>query len=643
LPAAARDLLIGAGGVCVNWLPVAQDFRDRLQRANAAVDAAERLRSLLALSQHRMSVVEELQFDRALAKATAALDPPSTGLLPARIALLSSATVDQLLPAVRLALVRRGLLADVHTGGFDQYRQELLAPASSLLRFRPEFVVLSLTARSVLAPLALDCAEEQAERAVHNAIETLRPLWRAARERFDATVIQQSLLDTSMPVFGNLDRQVPGTPHRLAQRLNDALAQAAATDGVLLLDVARAAARDGLDAWFDVRHWLQAKMEIAPAAAPRFADLLARLVAAQRGRSRKCLVLDLDNTLWGGVIGDDGIDGIVLGEGSARGEAHLALQRYARLLKERGVILAACSKNDPDVARAALRGHPDMVLHEDDFAAFMVDWEDKARNLVRIAERLNIGLDGLVFVDDNPAERERIRGALPAVAVPELPDDPAGYVRCLAEAGYFEAVTFSEDDRHRAEQYGANARRESFRELATGMDAFLQGLAMQLAAGPVQPVDSARAVQLINKTNQFNTTTRRLSDAEFDRFVRQPGNLALQFRLRDRFGDNGLVSAMLLENGAEGDWRIENWVMSCRVFGRQLEDEALNVAAEHAAQRGKRRIVAEFIPTEKNKVIADLYERLGFDCVERRADGSSRWELRLAGFAPRRTSIARAS
>jgi FkbH-like protein len=625
----------------MNWLPAVPDFRERLQRAGALADPAERLRALAALSQFRLGVVEELQLDRAVSKCVAQVDPRSAGLLPVRIALLSSATVDHLLAAVRVAALRAGLLADARAGAFGQYRHELLGAASPLVEVRPEFVVLSLAVRDVLAPLPLDSRRDDAERAVAGAIDALRPLWRAARERFDATVVQQSFLDTALPVFGQFDRQLPATPHRLTVRLNDALAEAAEADGVLLLDAARAAARDGLDAWFDVRHWLQAKMEIAPVAASRFGELLARLVAAQRGRSRKCLVLDLDNTLWGGVVGDDGIDGIVLGEGSARGEAHLALQRHARVLKERGVILAVCSKNDPEVARAALRDHPEMALREDDFAAFAVDWNDKAHNIVRIAERLNLGLDSLVFVDDNPAERERVRGALPAVAVPELPDDPAGYARCLAEAGYFETVTFSDDDRRRADQYAANARRESLRGLATGIDDYLQGLQMELAAGPVRPVDCARTVQLINKTNQFNTTTRRLSDAEFDRFVREPRNLVLQFRLRDRFGDNGLVSAMLLADGAAGDWRIENWVMSCRVFGRQLEEEALNVAAEQAAQRGIRRLVAEFVPTAKNTVVADLYARLGFDCVERRGDGSSRWELPVAGFAPRRTHIAR--
>ena len=251
----------------------------------------------------------------------------------------------------------------------------------------------------------------------------------------------------SEPLFGGYDRMVPGAPATVIARLNDQLCEAAARDGVLILDVARASQRDGIDAWFDVGRWLQGKLEIAPQAAPLYGDLAARILAAQRGLSKKCLVLDLDNTLWGGVIGDDGLDGIVLGEGSAAGEAHLALQHYAKQLKERGVILAVCSKNDAKIAEAAFRDHPEMVLRRSDFAAFQANWDDKAQNLKAIAARLNIGVDSLVFVDDNPIERARVRQSLPMVAVPELPDDPAHYVRCLADAGYFEAVAFTADDR----------------------------------------------------------------------------------------------------------------------------------------------------------------------------------------------------
>ena len=429
----------------------------------------------------------------------------------------------------------------------------------------------------------------------------------------------------------------------MVARLNDKLCEAAAREGVLILDIARASQRDGIDAWFDTARWLQGKLEIAPQAAPLYGDLAARILAAQRGLSKKCLVLDLDNTLWGGVIGDDGLDGIVLGEGSAAGEAHLALQHYAKQLKERGVVLAVCSKNDVKIAEAAFRDHPEMALRRSDFAAFQANWDDKAQNLKAIAAKLNIGVDSLVFVDDNPIERARVRQSLPTVAVPEMPEDPARYVRCLADAGYFEAVAFTAEDRGRAEAYAANAEREALLGSAESMDDFLRGLAMTVVHGPFTAVDHARVVQLINKTNQFNTTTRRYAGDEIARIMEEPDAVTLQFRLLDRLGDNGLVSTMMLRPTPDDDetLEIENWVMSCRVFGRELEFEAMNIAVEAARERGARALVANYLPTPKNDVISKLYSSLGFTEVDAptRSNGATRWVLDLADYVARKTHI----
>ena len=447
----------------------------------------------------------------------------------------------------------------------------------------------------------------------------------------------------SEPLFGGYDRMVPGAPATVVTRLNNQVCEAAGRDGVLVLDIARASQRDGIDAWFDVGRWLQGKLEIAPQAAPLYGDLAARILGAQRGLSKKCLVLDLDNTLWGGVIGDDGLDGIVLGEGSAAGEAHLALQHYAKQLKERGVVLAVCSKNDAKIAEAAFRDHPEMVLRRSDFAAFQANWDDKAQNLKAIAARLNIGIDSLVFVDDNPIERARVRQSLPMVAVPELPEDPAHYVRCLAEAGYFEAIAFTAEDRDRAQSYAANAEREALLGSAESMEDFLRGLAMTAVYGPFTAVDHARVVQLINKTNQFNTTTRRYAGDEIARIMEEPDAVTLQFRLLDRVGDNGLVSTMILRPTPDDDeaLEIENWVMSCRVFGRELEYEAMNIAVEAAKERGARTLVADYIPTPKNDVISRLYPSLGFTEVDSPtpANGATRWALDLADYVTRKTHI----
>ena len=516
-------------------------------------------------------------------------------------------------------------------------------PSSALHRFAPQAVLFSLSAREAIAGVALSASAAEVDGAIGRFVSELRSLWRKAREIGGAAVIQQTFIDVSEPVFGGYDRMVPGAPATVIARLNDEMCEAAARDGVLVLDVARASQRDGIDAWFDIGRWLQGKLEIAPQAAPLYGDLAARILAALRGLSKKCLVLDLDNTLWGGVIGDDGVDGIVLGEGSAAGEAHLALQHYAKQLKERGIILAVCSKNDAKIAEAAFRDHPEMVLRRSDFAAFEANWDDKAQNLKAIATRLNIGLDALVFVDDNPIERARIRQSLAVVAVPELPDDAAHYVRCLADAGYFEAIAFTADDRNRAEQYAANAEREALLGSAESMDDFLRGLNMSAVYGPFTAVDHARVVQLINKTNQFNTTTRRYASDEVSQIMEDPNSLTLQFRLVDRLGDNGLVSTMILRPAPDDDdaLEIENWIMSCRVFGRELEFEAMNVAVEAAKERGVRAFVADYIPTAKNDVISKLYPGLGFTEVDRAAPagGATRWRLDLADYVTRNTHI----
>jgi len=631
--------------VTMPWLPRAADFRQSLKSALAAEPPVERLQKLAAVAQLRLGFVETIQVDNALkAVAKEAATEVIPGFVRVRLAVLASSTIDHLLPAIRVGGLRRRFLIEVYAGSFGQYRQDLVDPTSALHAFKPELVLLSLTAHEAIAGVPLAASGDEAQRALSATIAELRELWHKARESFGATVIQQSYLDATEPLFGSYDRLVPGTPARLVAGLNGLLAEAVVQEGVLLLDVARSSARDGIDAWFDVARWLQGKIEIAPQAAPLYGDLVGRLIAAQRGQSRKCLVLDLDNTLWGGVIGDVGLEGIMLGEGSAGGEAHLALQRYAKSLKERGVILAVCSKNDAAIAEAAFRDHPEMLLKRTDITAFMANWTDKAANLEAIAAELNIGVDSLVFVDDNPAERARVRESLPMVAVPELPEDPSGYVRCIADAGYFEAIAFTDEDRQRVGQYAANIEREAMRSTFQSMDDFLRGLDMSLTFGPVTPIELSRVTQLINKTNQFNTTARHYTAEEISALATAPKNITLQLRLADRFGDNGLVSAMILcpNRGDFGVFDIVSWVMSCRVFGRQLEHETMNIVVELARARGAHSLRADLVATAKNMVIKDLYSNLGFSRMPGPApDGTSHWKVDLVDYVVLTTFIRR--
>ena len=626
----------------MNWLPLAPDFRADLRAALSTPGATDCLAKLASLSGHRLGFLETIQLDRALERLRLTEAP---GFSSVKLAILSSSTVDHLPPGIRVAGLRRRLLIEVHVGSYGQYRQDLLNSRSSLHQFKPKVVLFSLTAREALAEISLGASAAQVGDAIVQSVGELRLLWRKARDAFNATIVQQTFIDISAPVFGSYDRLVPAAPKRVIARLNDRLVEAAQEDGILLLDIASASERDGMGAWFDAGRWFQGKLEIAPQASPLYGDMLARVVAAQRGLSKKCLVLDLDNTLWGGVIGDDGLEGIVLGEGSAAGEAHSALQRYAKQLTERGIILAVCSKNDPAIAESVFDKHPEMLLKRPDIAAFVANWNDKAENLKLIAKKLNIGVDSLVFVDDNPVERARIRESLPMVAVPELPDDVANYVGCLAAAGYFEAVAFTAEDRQRAGLYAADAERGALLESSQSMNDFLRGLKMSVAYSSFTPIDFARVVQLINKTNQFNTTTRRYTSEEVTSIADSPRAVTLQFRLVDRFGDNGLVSAMILRPNAEQPeaLEIENWVMSCRVFGRELEFEAMNIAVEAARQRGARALLADYIATSKNDVIKELYPTLGFANVNPTpaTNGATRWVLDLAAYKNRATHIAR--
>ena len=622
---------------CTSWLPLPQDFRTDLNSLRGIVSASERLKALLKLAGCGLSLIETIQLDRALQEARGlfTLDQLAPSL---RLAMVGGPTLEHLLPPLRVAGLRHGLLMDVLVGGYGQHRQAFQNPLSGVMVSDPQAVLLSLTLRDLLPPIAISASLSETDAALAAAVEDLRHIWMQAASP-GRIVIQQTVLDTTLPIFGSLDRIVPAAPSRLVAQLNERIAMAAATDGVLLLDVAHAAAKEGTAFWHDPARWLQAKQEIAPGAAPRYADMLARLLAAQRGLSRKCLVLDLDNTLWGGVVGDDGLEGIVLGEGSGAGEAFLSVQRYAKSLRDRGILLAVCSKNDPVIAASAFKDHPEMVLRQSDIGAFVANWDDKAANLRVIAERLNIGLDSLVFLDDNPAERARIRHDLPMVAVPELPDDAALYAQTLAAAGYFESIAFTDADRDRAGQYAVIAQREAARQSAGSMESYLHSLEMRVTAGPFAPADLTRVTQLFNKTNQFNTTTRRYTLDEISQAAKANNVLTFQFRLEDRFGDNGLVSTLILRPVDECQelMELENWVMSCRVFGRELEYEAFSIVADTARNHGTRTIRAEFIPTSKNGVINNLFESLGFS----QDSETGKWLLELSDYQPRHTHITR--
>jgi FkbH-like protein len=481
--------------------------------------------------------------------------------------------------------------------------------------------------------------EAEIDAALAEVTGRITDCWRLAKQAFGCAVIQQVPLPVHLTILGNNEHRLSGSQATFIEHLSSALRSMADKEGVDLLALDVRAVRDGISAWHDRGLWHRAKQEVSPAAAPMYGELVARILAAQQGRSYKCLVMDLDNTLWGGVIGDDGIKGIILGQGSALGEAYTAFQAYARELARRGIILAVCSKNDEANALEPFESHPDMLLQRRDIACFVANWSDKATNIRAIAKQLNIGLDSLVFVDDNPFERALVRNELPVVAVPEVGDDPTYFAEIVSDAGYFEGLSITREDRERAELYQGNRLREDLRASTTDLSSYLRGLEMQLRWRRFDDLGLSRTLQLINKTNQFNLTTRRYSEQEILGVMKNPRALGLQLRLVDRFGDNGVISVVIGKMVDDEALLIDTWLMSCRVLGRQVEASTLNVIAQQASKIGAKRLIGEYIPTKKNGMVREHYAKLGFTVLDEQASGTSRAALDLDKFKPLETFI----
>ncbi len=559
--------------------------------------------------------------------------PSGSGTAPVRLALLGSLTLSQLEGGIIAGGLRRGLWVETHVSEYGRTLQDILDPASSLAGFAPTHILLAFDARTAASRGARAGSAAEAVDAFVDHVETC---WRRARERFaGVSILQQALLPVLPRVMGSNERRHGLSPAALVDRMNEAIAERAEAAGVDLIDPAAVSMGRDPSFWYDPLMWFKAKQEVSPIAAPIYGDIVGRVLAAQQGRSAKCLVLDLDNTLWGGVIGDDGLEGIVLGQGSPGGEAFLAVQQHALDLSRRGVILAVCSKNDEANALLPFERHPDMLLRRGDISAFVANWHDKASNIRGIAEMLDIGVDSLVFLDDNPFERNQVRAALPAVAVPEVPDDPGLVPFCLADAGYFEAVAVTADDLARRAQYAANAERQRKREDAGDISTYLASLDMRMKWHRFRPVDHERTVQLINKTNQFNLTTRRYTGAEVLAVAGDPRAVGLTFRLVDSLGDNGIIAVVIAR--IEGTTAvIDTWLMSCRVLGRGVEAATLDVLAREAASLGATSLVGLHVPSEKNAMVRDHYGRLGFSAEPPGPDdppGAQRSRLTIAGRA----------
>jgi FkbH-like protein len=580
-------------------------------------DAAERLRhALRCRPPYSFHPRVRALLDRIWREA-----PPTSR--EARIAVIGSSTTSLVVQVLRALCFRDGVNATFYEGPFGAHRQEILDRGSGLYRFAPTITVVMTHWRD----LGLPPHVEDEAAVVDAAVAEHAAAWDTLNGIAACHIVQHGF---DLPAEESHDALAarPGGRTRVIRLINLALA-AQAPPCVSVVDAEAVQAEVGRAQWQSTTQWCTAKQHPAPDAVPALAESQMAHIRAVLGLAKKVLVCDLDNTLWGGVIGEDGLTGIALGPGSPAGEAYLAVQDYLLELKRRGVLLAVCSKNNPDDARLPFTEHPDTRLRLTDFAAFFANWTDKAENLRAIAAQLNVGLDSLVFLDDNPVERAWVRSQLPDVTVVELGATPFGYVRDLDRGRYFQTVGLSDEDRGRSEMYRQGAEREALRTSYGSLDEFLAQLEMRRTTVAITPANIGRVTQLINKTNQFNLTTRRYTESQVSALAGDPAGWARAFHLADRFGDSGLIGVLLCVPSEPGAWEIDTWLMSCRVLGRRMEHYMFDQLCDAARAAGIARIVGVYRPTAKNTQVADLFPRLGFERTDEAPD-ATRYERAVA-------------
>jgi len=555
---------------------------------------------------------------------------PQLELKPCRVALLRSFVIEPLIPFLRARCFTAGIDAAVHVGTFNAYAQDLLDAESPLYRFAPDIAILAVRTADV-SPALWDRASDLGGEEIHQVVESTLAdfrLWiQAFRRHSQAHLIVQTLELPPFSARGVLDSQQAVGQKEALYRINQGLQRLAQENpGTYVLDYDALVARYGRLRWHDQHRALTIRMPIVADGLLHLADEYMRFIRPLTGKICKALVVDLDNTLWGGVVGEEGLEGIQLSV-DYPGSAYQAVQRAILDLSRRGIILAICSKNNEDDALAALATHSGMVLRPEHFAAVKINWDDKVENLRRIADELEIGLDAIAFLDDSPAEREAVRSELPEVVVFDLPADPGFFGQTLRECPVFERLVLSSEDQNRGRYYAEQRQRRELHRSSDSLEEFYVSLQMRAEICTGDRSTLARIAQLTQKTNQFNLTTRRRSEQELAQLAADPHVRILSMRFTDRFGDYGLVGAAISRRNGD-ECEIDTLLLSCRAIGRTAETALLACLAAQARREGATRLMGSYLPTKKNVVAKDFYARHGFALANEEA-GGSRWEFDL--------------
>lgn len=557
------------------------------------------------------------------------------GQAPAiRLALLGNCATQLLATAVRGAGVEEGLNLQILDMDYNQILPQTMDPHSELYESKPAYVLLQICAEKLWEEFCGEPLEQRASFAQRRIEEIIR-YWDDITRYSSARILQFDFVELNDQTFGSYGLKVHTSFISQIRRLNVLLMdEAEKRKNVFLLNLAAAQAELGRKQFFDEKYYYSAKMPISLTALPEVAKLVIDMVKVLQGKIKKCIVLDLDNTLWGGVIGDDGMSGIQIGE-LGSGHAFSNFQLWLRELKNRGVVLAVCSKNNEDTAREPFQKHPDMTLKIEDISIFIANWQDKAGNIKMIQQTLNLGMDSFVFLDDNPFERNMVSSMIPEITVPELPEDPAGYLAYVQSLNLFETASFSSEDQNRTSQYQAEIGRVTLQRQYESIDDYLKSLEMIAEVKPFDEFQYPRIAQLTQRSNQFNLRTVRYTEEEIAKVAQDDSKLTLYFTLRDKFGDHGLISVVILDK-QDDKLFVDTWLMSCRVLKRGMEEFIVNQIVETARANGFAKVVGEYLKTPKNAMVEHIYEKLGFDAI-----GENQFAADIEKFKLNRTFITK--
>ncbi len=557
--------------------------------------------------------------------------------LPAiKVALTGDTATQFLATAIQGTGAERGYQIDLFEAEYNQVERQFLDPSSELYQTDAYFIVLFQSTHklgekhSLLSPSQQESLAEERLAFVASVCEN--PMLASKK------IICLNYPEIEDTVFGSYATKVTSSFTYQVRKLNMGLMDLSQRYANLFIcDIAGLQNKLGRDMMFAPNVYVSTEMVLSIDALPYVASRVMDIICAIKGQFKKCLILDLDNTVWGGVIGDDGLEGIQLGHGLGIGKAFTEFQMWVKKLKQRGVIICVASKNNEDTAKEPFEKHPDMVLKLEDIAVFQANWETKVDNIRTIQRILNIGFDSMVFLDDNPFERNIVRENIPGITVPELPQDPGEYLEYLYSQNLFETASYSQADKDRTKQYQVEAQRVSLQKTFSNEADFLKSLDMTSVVSGFNKFNTPRVAQLSQRSNQFNLRTVRYTEADIEALGKDPDVIDLSFTLEDKFGDNGLIAVIIMKKQDEETLFIDTWFMSCRVLKRGMEDFTLNTMVEAAREKGYKRIVGEYLPTPKNKMVENHYPSLGFQKLE--GTPTAQYVLDVEQYQPRKNYI----